>query len=61
MLNIENEVKASALIICPWEIAISELRICFTLLSMLCTGIGIYSVRKEDKNFAKTVYNCCNF
>lgn len=49
MLNVDNEVQASALVQCPWEIAISELRICFALLSLLCTGIGLYAIRKKNK------------
>lgn len=51
MLNIQNEVKASALAICPWEIAMSELRLCFVLLSILSVMIGLYSIRKDSKAY----------
>ena len=46
---------ATAYVQCPWEIAVSELRICFVLLSMLCTGIGLWSVRNRNKEWAKMV------
>ena len=55
MLNLDNNVKASGVIQCPWEIAISELRICFTLLSLLSCGIGLLAVKNKNKKYAGIV------
>ena len=55
LLNVNNEVKASALAVCPWEIAISELRVCFILLSIICVFVGLFAIRKESKKTAELV------
>jgi hypothetical protein len=64
-LNIKDEVKASALVIfnyngifkavCPWEIAVSELRVCFILLSVVCVLLGFYAIRSQSRKFADLV------
>ena len=53
ILDINNEVKSSELIICPWENAISELRVCFIFGALLIVGLGITALSKEDKNLAE--------
>ena len=37
---------------CPWESAISEIRVCFTLLSILAVIIGIMALKSENKKWA---------
>lgn len=61
ILDINNEVKASGLIVCPWENAISEIRICFILGAILVVFIGIVSVTKEDKKMAELHINSAYF
>ncbi|CAG9325051.1 unnamed protein product [Blepharisma stoltei] len=61
LLNINDEVKASALIVCPWENAISELRICFALGSALVVIIGLLSLSNEDKKLADLHINSAYF
>lgn len=38
---------------CPWEIAISEIRLCFILLSITSVLVGIYALRKSNKKYAE--------
>lgn len=61
LLNINDEVKASAYIVCPWENAISELRICFALGSALVVIIGLLSLANEDKKLADLHVNSAYF
>eukprot|EP01017_Pseudomicrothorax_dubius_P012643 TRINITY_DN1531_c0_g1_i14.p1 TRINITY_DN1531_c0_g1~~TRINITY_DN1531_c0_g1_i14.p1 ORF type:complete len:236 (+),score=53.83 TRINITY_DN1531_c0_g1_i14:114-821(+) len=53
LLNINKQVKASAMVSCPWEIAVSELRFCFIMLALISAGLGIYAVRSESKKYAE--------
>ena len=48
-------VSGPALAVCPWEIAISELRVCFILLSLICVFVGLFAIRKESKKTAELV------
>eukprot|EP00331_Platyophrya_macrostoma_P012225 CAMPEP_0176420348 /NCGR_PEP_ID=MMETSP0127-20121128/8558_1 /TAXON_ID=938130 /ORGANISM="Platyophrya macrostoma, Strain WH" /LENGTH=199 /DNA_ID=CAMNT_0017800937 /DNA_START=46 /DNA_END=641 /DNA_ORIENTATION=+ len=56
LLNVDHRIKASADVVCPWEIAVSELRVCFCLLALLSVGIGMYAVRRESKKYADLYY-----
>lgn len=40
-------------IVCPWEIAISELRVCFLLLALISTSLSLIALKKENKRFAE--------
>ena len=53
LLDINSQVKASAMIVCPWENAISELRICFILTSILTVLLGFFAISKESKRQAE--------
>ena len=53
ILDIQTEAKASADITCPWENAMSELRICFDIGGILVLLIGLLSLIKESKNLAE--------
>lgn len=61
MINSNNEVKASAYIVCPWENAMSELRICFALGAGLSVFIGLLALMKEDKKLAEFHFNSVIF
>lgn len=61
ILGINNEVKASALIVCPWENAISELRVCFALGAILIVAIGIVALAQKDKQLADVHINSSYF
>lgn len=61
ILDINSEVKASALIICPWENGISELRVCFILGALLTVILGISSLAKEDKKLSEVHINAAYF
>lgn len=52
LLEIENEVKASAMLVCPWETAISEIRVCFVLLALCSTVIGMLGLINESRKQA---------
>lgn len=38
---------------CPWEIAISEIRLCYILLAILGTLTGMYALKKTNKKYAE--------
>ncbi|CAG9313276.1 unnamed protein product [Blepharisma stoltei] len=61
LLNSNNEVKASAYIVCPWENAMTELRICFALGAGMALFIGLFSLMKEDKKLAEFHINSTIF
>ena len=49
------------MIVCPWENAISELRICFILGAVLTIVIGVTALTKEDKKHAEVHTNAAYF
>mmetsp|Transcript_8075 Transcript_8075/g.706 ORF Transcript_8075/g.706 Transcript_8075/m.706 type:complete len:145 (+) Transcript_8075:33-467(+) len=55
-IKFDNETKASAEVVCPWEIAVSELRFCFTLLSLVSLYLGFSALKKESKKLAELHY-----
>jgi len=61
LLDVEGEVKASAYIVCPWENAMSELRLCFALGAGLCLLVGLLALAKEDKKLAELHTNAAYF
>ena len=61
ILDINSEVKASALIVCPWENAISELRVCFVLGALLIVVLGIAALSQEDRKMAEVHVNSAYF
>ena len=61
ILDIQTEAKASAEIICPWENAMSELRICFDIGSILALLIGLGSIIKENRGLADMHINSAYF
>lgn len=61
MLNVNDAVTASAYIVCPWENAVSELRLCFALGSVLCIMIGLMALAKEDRKLAEFHLNSSYF
>ena len=61
MLNLNDEIKASALIVCPWENAISEIRVCFVLASLMIMVLSLSSISKEDKKLAELSINASYF
>jgi len=52
-LIINNQVKASSLTVCGWDIASSELRVCFVLVSIACVIVGMNAVKNENKKKAE--------
>ncbi|KAM3139355.1 hypothetical protein pb186bvf_008575 [Paramecium bursaria] len=52
-LKVRKDLQASAIIECPWEIAISEIRLCYILLAILGTLTGIYALKKTNKKYAE--------
>ncbi|CAK75990.1 unnamed protein product (macronuclear) [Paramecium tetraurelia] len=52
-LKVKQDLQASAIIECPWEIAVSEVRLCFILLSISSVLIGIYALRKSNKKYGE--------
>ena len=61
ILDIQTEAKASAEIICPWENAMSELRICFIVGCLLTNIAGITALIKESKNLAELTIDASYF
>jgi hypothetical protein len=61
ILDIQSEAKASAEIICPWENAMSELRICFIVGCFLTNLAGIASLLKESKSLAELTISASYF
>lgn len=61
LLNINNEVKASASIVCPWENAISEIRVCFILAGFLLIVLSLAAISKEDKKLAEMTVQASYF
>ncbi|CAG9314986.1 unnamed protein product [Blepharisma stoltei] len=55
IINYKGEAKASATMVCPWDNAISELRVCFILVSILSILMGIRSLTTESKKQADMV------
>eukprot|EP01016_Furgasonia_blochmanni_P031346 TRINITY_DN32405_c0_g2_i1.p1 TRINITY_DN32405_c0_g2~~TRINITY_DN32405_c0_g2_i1.p1 ORF type:complete len:237 (-),score=34.52 TRINITY_DN32405_c0_g2_i1:140-850(-) len=60
-LQVGSEAKANAVAVCPWEIAISELRFCFVLMSILCSLVGLYAIRKESRKYAEVHFQSAIF
>ena len=52
LLNINDEIRASALIVCPFENAISEIRVCFVLAGLMLIVLSLTAISKEDKKLA---------
>jgi hypothetical protein len=61
VLDVQSTAKASAEIICPWESAISELRICFDIGGFLVVLIGLAAIIKENRNLADLHINSAYF
>lgn len=61
LLDINSEVKASALVVCPWENAISELRLCFVLASMFTVLLGMLALSNESRKQAELHSNAAYF
>ena len=61
ILDIQTEAKASAEIICPWENAMSELRICFDIGGLLAIAIGVAALIKESRYLADMHINSAYF
>lgn len=38
---------------CPWEMAVSELRVCFVFMGLICSGIAFIALKKEDRKYAE--------
>jgi hypothetical protein len=50
---VKTDLKASAIIECPWEIAISEIRLCLILLSYISVLTGFYAIKKSNRKYAE--------
>lgn len=61
MLDINSEVKASALVVCPFENAISEIRICYVLASIMSVLIGMMALSSESRKRADMHINSAYF
>lgn len=61
ILDIDGEAQASALVACPWENAISELRLCFVLASMFIVMVGLLALSNESRKQAELHYNAAWF
>ena len=61
LLNVRGEVKASAFMECPWDHAISELRVCFLLSASLAVLMGLHALSKESKKNAELFIQVCFF
>mmetsp|Transcript_27495 Transcript_27495/g.31698 ORF Transcript_27495/g.31698 Transcript_27495/m.31698 type:complete len:237 (+) Transcript_27495:32-742(+) len=62
LLAIGNQVEASAFIVCPWEHAISELRVCFIFVSLMSVLCGLLAIKKENRRYAELhCYSACFF
>ena len=53
MLSFDTQVKASFLVMCGWEVATSELRACFTLISLYAVWSAFAAMRENDKRRAE--------
>jgi len=60
-LDINNQAKASAEIVCPWENASSELRICFSVAAALSVVVGLSALSKESKKLSELHINSAYF
>lgn len=61
ILDIQTEAKASAEIICPWENAMSEMRICFEFGCLLVLIVGLGALIKESRYLADLHINSSYF
>jgi hypothetical protein len=52
LLKINNKIKASAFAFCGWDTAISEIRICFIMLSFLSVYYAWRALKKSSKKMA---------
>lgn len=55
ILRINNKIKASAYAFCGWDTAVSEIRFCFIILSMLALYMANDALNKSSKKEAETV------
>ena len=53
LLNVKGEVKASAYLVCPWETAISEVKVCIFLTTLLGIFFGLRALSNESKKQAE--------
>lgn len=60
-LNIKGEVRASAIVNCPWENGTSEIRICVAVVALLCIAIGFIALSQENKGLAELQVNVSYF
>ena len=49
LLRINNTVKASAIAFCGWDTAVSEIRICFIILSFISIYFAWKAISKSSK------------
>jgi hypothetical protein len=52
LLKINNRIKASAFAFCGWDTAVSEIRICFIMLSFLSVYYAWKALKKSSKKMA---------
>lgn len=52
LLKINNKIRASAFAFCGWDTAISEIRVCFIMLSFLSIYYAMTALKKSSKKMA---------
>jgi hypothetical protein len=57
ILRINNTIKASALAFCGWDTAISEIRTCFCILSLITIYLAWNAISTQSKKLAEIVMN----
>lgn len=55
ILRINNTIKASALAFCGWDTAISEIRTCFCILSLITIYLAWNAISTQSKKLAEIV------
>lgn len=55
ILRINNTIKASALAFCGWDTAISEIRTCFCILSLIIVYFAWNAISTQSKKLAEIV------
>ena len=53
MLKINNTITASAVAFCGWDTAVSEIRVCFIMLSLLSVYYAWTALKKSSKKMAQ--------
>lgn len=60
ILLINNTIKASALAFCGWDTAISEIRTCFSILSLITIYLAWNAIITKSRKLAEIVISCLN-